>query len=261
MNRASAIYTGHVRHRRFVPVRHEFRYRLYMLYLDLEELPSLFSGTPFWSSRRPALAWFRRADYLGDASVDLAEAVRARVGRATGARPVGPIRMLTQLRTWGYCFNPVTFYYCFDPTGARVDAVAAEITNTPWQERHTYTLARDRSTDGGATLRFALRKEFHVSPFFDMDLDYEWRVSEPGASLTVQMVNLDAGREVFDATLTLRRSEIAPGRLNALLLRYPFMTAKVIAAIHWQALRLWAKRCPFHPHPKKRAAHASEDHA
>lgn len=156
----SCLYDGWVRHRRFAPRAHAFRYRLFMAYLDLTELDRVFRGRWFWSTRRPALAWFRRADYLGDPSVPLDQAVRDCVERNTGVRPRGPIRLLTHLRYFGYVFNPVSFYYCFDTADTRVETIVAEITNTPWGERHAYVL----SARGEQPLRFRFGKAFHVSP-------------------------------------------------------------------------------------------------
>lgn len=244
----SAIYTGWVRHRRFAPRAHSFRYRLFMMYLDLAELDRVFQGRWLWSSRHPALAWLRRADYLGDPRVPLDQAVRDRVEQQTGARPQGPIRMLTHLRYFGYCFNPVTFYYCFDPDGSRVEATVAEVTNTPWSERHAYVL-RDDSSAPGRAQRFRFAKRFHVSPFMEMSLDYDWRFSAPADTLAVHMINRKDGLDVFDATMSLERRDLSGPALAAVLTRFPLMTAKVSAAIYWQALRLWWKRAPFHPHP------------
>ena len=136
----SCIYNGWVRHRRYEPTGHEFRYRLFMMYLDLAELPQLFDRYWCWSTRRAALARFQREDYHGDAAKPLDEAVRDSVARVTGRRPSGPIRVLTHLRYFGYIFNPVTFYYCFDESGTQVETILAEITNTPWKERHAYAL-------------------------------------------------------------------------------------------------------------------------
>jgi len=245
----SALYRGWVRHRRLEPVPHAFRSRLFMMYLDLAELPRLFDGRWLWSARRFAPAWFRRADYLGDPATPLADAVRDRVAERIGLRPGGPVRMLTHLRYFGYCFNPVTFYYCFDEADTRVQAIVAEITNTPWKERHAYVLA----CRGDARRQsFGLRKEFHVSPFMDMDHRYRWSFVAPGTSLVVHMESFEDGAKLFDATLSLRREPITGASLARALLRHPFMTASVTAGIHWQALRLWLKRCPSHVHPAKR---------
>jgi len=238
---------------------HAFRYRLFMLYLDLAELPGLFDRVPLWSARRPALAWFRRKDYLGPASLPLDEAVRRRVEAETGHRPSGPVRMLTHLRYFGYCMNPVTFYYCFDDAGAQVTHVVAEINNTPWDERHAYVLDVARAGRQGRTLHWRFAKSFHVSPFMPMDLDYTWRFDEPAAGLHVHMENLARGERVFDATLDLRREPISAAALNRALLAHPFMTLKVAAMIYWQALRLLLKRVPFFTHPARLAGNADPD--
>lgn len=241
----SALYEGSLRHRRLVPVPHDFTYPVTLAWLDLSELDRVFRGRWFWSTARPSLAWWRRSDYLGPAEVPIDEAVRARVERELGFRPRGPIRLLTQLRTFGIGFNPVSFYYCYDAGGHAVEAVVAEITNTPWGERHAYALRRPE----GGKLRFRFDKRFHVSPFMPMDQGYDWRFSEPGPRLAVHMTNLHAGAPVFDATLRLRRREIGTASLAATLARFPFAPLRVLAAIYWQALRLWAKGVPFHPHP------------
>jgi DUF1365 family protein len=245
----SRIYKGWVSHRRFAPTDHRFRYRLFMLYLDLAELPALFDGTPFWSARRRALAWFKRADYLGPPEVPLDQAVRDLVQARTGTRPKGPIRLLTHLRYFGYCMNPVSFYYCFDEPGDRLETIVAEITNTPWKERHQYVLAVD---DSDARIkRFGFNKDFHVSPFLPMDMQYRWDFSEPLNRLFVHMENHREGEPIFDATLALKRSALSSGALLRILAAFPLMTFKVILAIHWQALRLWLKRTPVFDHPRK----------
>lgn len=248
----SCLYCGTLRHRRFAPSEHAFRYRLYMTWLDLSELDEVFRDRWFWSAQRPALAWLRRADYLGDTSVTLDEAVRDQVARATGRRLTGPVRLLTHLRTFGHCFNPVSFYYCYDATGSRVDTIVAEITNTPWNERHAYVLPADRDGSNSHPMRFRFGKSFHVSPFMPMDIDYDWRFSVPGERLAVHMANRRAGTKLFDATLALERRELTGVNLAGALLRYPFATLEVMRAIYWQALRLWIKRVPFHVHPEKR---------
>ena len=249
----SALYTGRLSHRRREPVPHAFRYGVTLFWLDLDELDDVFRGRWLWSGSRPALAWFRRADYLGDADKPLHAAVRERVEQATGRRLAGPIRMLTQIRTFGHCFNPVTFYYCYDAGDSRVEAIVAEITNTPWNERHAYVLSPQRGRAAATAMRFRLDKAFHVSPFMPMELAYDWRFTEPGPTLAVHMANLHRGRRVFDATLTLRRREIDGASLTGVLARQPAASLAVVGRIYWQALRLWLKRVPFHVHPDKRA--------
>lgn len=247
----SCIYAGRVEHRRRAPVAHAFRYRLFMMYLDLAELDQVFAGRWLWSARRFALARFRRADHLGDANVPLDEAVRGLVERQSGTRPTGPIRLLTHLAYFGYCFNPVSFYYCFDRKGEAVEAIVAEVNNTPWGERHCYVLTRPSSNDKPVQ-RFVLEKRLHVSPFMPMDIEYDWGFSVPGEHLSVRMRCSASGRPVLDATLALNRAPISGLRLARLLIAYPVMTVKVIVAIHWQALKLWLKRCPVYDHPGKR---------
>lgn len=250
----SCIYRGVVRHRRLTPVPHAFTYPLYMMYLDLDELPSLFERRWLWSTDSPAPARFHREDYLGSPDVDLAEAVRGEAERLTGRRPEGPVRMLTHLRYIGHVRNPVTFYYCFGPAGDTVDTIVAEITNTPWNERHTYAVCSS-GDDGGACARpHRFAKAFHVSPFMELEQEYEWHLGEPRQRLRVHMANRMRGERVFDATLLMSREEISGSALARVLARHPWMTARVTAAIYWQALLLWLKRTPYHPHPDRRAA-------
>jgi DUF1365 family protein len=247
----SAIYEGRVRHRRFCPVPHSFTYRLFMMYLDLDEVPMLFKDRWFWSVDRGNLAWFKRTDHVGDHAVPLDQSIRQLVGTRTGNRPTGPIRLLTHLRYFGYVFNPVSFYFCYDPSDRHVEAIVAEITNTPWGERHCYVLGQEDNRASGSRKRYQLDKVFHISPFMDMNVAYDWRFSEPTSQLAVHMENLRAGHPFFDVTMVLRRKEISGSALARVLVQYPCMTAKVIGAIHWQALKLWLKGVPFHAHPGK----------
>lgn len=246
----SGIYSGTVRHRRFDAVRHRFTTRLYMAYLDLDELDRLFAGRWWWSAGRPAPMWFRRRDYFGPPDVPLADAVRDAVARTVGRRPTGAVRMLTNLRMFGYVFNPVSIYYCFD-RDERLVAALAEITNTPWGERHHYVVAAEPAQ---RTLRARFGKQFHVSPFQPMEQDYDWTLAPPGECLAVHMRNHAGGQKVFDATLLLRRQPWTTWSLVAAAVRQPWMTAKVTLAIHWHAFLLWCKRAPFHVHPSKRGA-------
>ena len=258
----SALYQGWVRHRRTAPVENEFRYQHAMLYLDLAELPTLFEREPLVSLGRPNLAWWKRADYFGDPRLPLDEALRRKVAEETGARPTGPIRMLTQLRTMGYLFNPVTFYYCFDDAGDQVETIVAEITNTPWHERHAYVLTRAASLGEGSSLRFRFPKIFHVSPFLPMDITHDWRFAAPGEQIRVHMEDWKDGDVVLDATLALTRMPLRRHTLTASVLRHPLRTFQVTAGIYAQALRLWWKRCPFFPHPRhapSREQGASDD--
>lgn len=245
---SSAIYEGRVRHRRMQPTEHAFNYKMAQLYLDLDEVDRVFAGRWLWSARHRNVAEFRRSDYLDPATPSLSMAVRDRVQQATGSRPEGAIRLLTHPRYFGHVFNPVSFYYCHDADGA-LHSVLAEITNTPWRERHAYVLPVSTGKQVGRSLHWSFDKAFHVSPFIGMKRQYQWSFTAPAADLLVHMDVLDDGHREFDATLSLRRRELDGPALARVLLRYPMMTAQVVGAIHWQALRLWLKKIPVHDHP------------
>jgi len=260
----SCLFEGWVQHRRHQPVQHQFRYPLYMLYFDLDELETVFAGAKLWSTSRPAPMWLRRRDHVFNNHRDepLRETIEEIIHRSGRTPPAGAIRMLTGLRCMGFLVNPVTFFYCFNKDN-RLETVVAEVQNTPWRERHCYVLDPfDRQSTSP--------KVFHVSPFMPMELRYRWRITEPASGLTVRIENLPGAagspgdtdhepagavdnrttlKPVFDATLHMKRSEITAGSLNRLFWRRPMMTWRVAAGIYWQAFRLWRKSAPFHKHP------------
>ncbi|RZA17810.1 MAG: DUF1365 domain-containing protein [Lysobacteraceae bacterium] len=252
---ASAIYEGHVRHRRHAPRAHAFEYGMAQLYLDLDEVDTVFRDRWLWSVERANLASFQRRDFIGDPRMPLADAVRDRVLDATGERPGGPVRLLTHLRYAGLSFNPVSFYFCHDAAGV-LHSIVAEITNTPWKERHAYVLPVAGARPRGRALHWSFDKAFHVSPFLPMQRRYDWAFTPPSHDLRVHMGVRDGADREFDATLALRRRPLDGPNLARVLLRYPLMTAQVVAGIHWQALRLWLKRTPVHDHPSTREIHS-----
>jgi DUF1365 family protein len=247
---ASAIYEGRLRHRRFEPVEHSFRYRLFMAYLDLVELPAVLDPFPLWSARRAAPAHFRREDYMGDPERPLAECVREAVERKGGIRPEGPVRLLANLRYFGHVFNPVCFYYCFDRGGERVEAVVADVNNIPWGESHPYVMTR--GGQNGSAVSGEVEKALHVSPLMGMDQTYSLRATEPGEELLVHIESkpIGAGAKAFDATLSMRRRELSGQVLTKMLARYPAMSLQVVGRIYAQALRLKLKGAKYFPHPE-----------
>jgi uncharacterized protein len=260
---ASCIYEGTIRHRRFDP-RGEFSHRLALAYVDLDELPGLLNGQLV--ARRPGPVRFRRRDYLGDPAVPLHRAVRDLVEDQTGARPEGPIRLLTQLRSFGHCFNPVSFYYCFEqrPNGdgesrdseERVSAVVAHVTNTPWGESHSYVMGVDEIADHGTVslMSASFQKRLHVSPLMGMEHIYEWRLTEPGERISVHIESADSdGVPVFDATLSLARRELTSAQMARALTRYPLLTMRIMARIYGHALCLRLRGARYFPHPKNGA--------
>jgi len=249
----SCIYEGKVRHRRFNPVTNLFHYRLFMVYLDLAELKHVFNGRWLWSSGHVNLAYLRRRDHLGDPRIPLDRAVRNLVETTIGTRPSGRIRLLTHLRYFGHCFNPVSFYYCYDSLDKHVETIVAEVHNTPWFEEHCYVLGEDHNEHPvKGWKRYQFDKAFHVSPFMEMEIRYDWRFREPGESINVHMIDFAKGKKRFDATLRLQRREMSSRTLARVMMMYPLMTLKVVTMIHWQALRLFIKGAPFYVHPAKR---------
>jgi len=227
---------------------------LWLAWLDLAEIEEVFGGRLFWSASRPALLRYKREDHLGDPTESLCDAVRQLVENKLGRRPTGPIRLLTQLRYAGFWMNPVCFYYCYQPDGETIDAIVAEVNNTPWNEQHSYVLdpnAPDSgSLDGKTGAHLTGVKEFHVSPFMGMDQDYHWTLHSPGETLQLKLANHENGKRIFDADLNLTRRELTTFRMAWMAVRYPFQSLRVFAAIYWQALKLWWKKCPPYPHPK-----------
>ncbi len=244
----SAIYVGGMHHRRWTPIKHAFRYQLFMMYLDLDELPTVFQSFWFWSVDKPNLASFRHADHLGGAK-PLKQAVVDLVYQQKGIRLNGPIRLLTHLRYWGYGFNPVSFYYCYDASGENVEVIVAEINNTPWGEQYCYVLSESENLGLAHQKKFKFQKDFHISPLMPMDMMYDWRFDIPGDGLLVQMKSMQQEKTVFSVGLSLKKQTLTAKNMAWILIRFPLMTIKVILAIYGQALWTWLKGARFYDHP------------
>lgn len=242
----SALYSGWVSHRRYLPRGHAFRYRMGMLYLDLDEQEQVLGLSPLAGRSRFAAFAFRERDYLPQFTrqgTRLIDAVRERVGAALGRTPQGPVRLLTQPRSWGLAFNPASFFYCHDADGT-LAAILCEVSNTPWRERYHYVLP----VPAQGAAQFAVAKAFHVSPFLPRDVEYRMRFSAPEQRLNIRMEDWQGTERLFAAGLGLQRQELTRASLHRHLLSFPWMTAKTVLAIYWQALRLLLKRTPLFTH-------------
>lgn len=247
----SCLYVGEVEHRRFVPVRHEFRYRVCYFYLDLEEIDRIFR-VPFLLSKNSwgILSWWRK-DYIHPTDRPIKEVVADAIRKETGEEFSGKIRMLTNVSYFGFCFNPVSFYYCFDES-ENLRYIVSEVTNTPWRERNieVYPFRGEKKTVQKHP------KSFHVSPFMQMEIDYTFVLNKPEESLHILMQNRPTGGSelIFDSTLDLRRVELTRTGLVSHFFRFPFETLKTVAGIYWQALVLYfVRKTPFHSHPDQNA--------
>lgn len=263
----SKLYIGEVAHRRRSPVGHSFAYKLFMTYLDLDHTDEVFRGRWFWSSKYFNLAWFRRKDYW-PGQHNLKNTILEQVNQASGLSPKGKVFLLCNLRYFGFSFNPVAFYFCFDESGSALEAIVAEVHNTPWGERHLYVLPclsqQTGSPQGLASTAadefkfeslhcFENDKSFHVSPFLPMDMQYRWRFHFIDSRLNIRIENFRKGSKVFDANLRLRSQPLNTTNMRQVLLSYPLVTLKVFLAIYFEALNLWLKGVPFYSHSKKQS--------
>jgi len=242
----SALYRGIIRHRRFTPVEHEFRYRVMMPLLDLTTVEKELNIPGVLSARNPALGWFRRSDYAGDPAQPLPEMIRDTVESETGWRPDGRIRLLTNLRYWGFAMNPISIFYC-DDSSDQLRYLVLQVTNTPWREKILYVV-RSEPQSRNQNDRFA--KRMHVSPFHPMDMTYNCRFRSPESRLFFHLENHRSSGCETDATLVLERVQMNLPRMSGLVFRQPSMSMKAGLGIYWQALKLRLKRVPVYPHPK-----------
>jgi len=247
MTQKSAIYLGEVEHRRFAPKKNFFRYQVLYYYLDLDEVKSIFRAPFLFSYNFPGILSFWRKDYINPKVSDLKQAVSDTIENYTGQRFTGSVRILTNISYFGFCFNPVAFYYCYDGNDLRY--VVSEITNTPWGEKYPQVF----ELDGKSIKVFKFPKNFHVSPFLPMTIDYTWVFHAPGEELKVYMQDRLTGQSdvIFDSTLTLKRQELTAFNVVKGFLRLPLVTFKTMLAIYYQALKLYLKKVPFYTHPAK----------
>jgi uncharacterized protein len=242
----SAIYSGRVIHERFKPQAHKFQYKLMMLYLDLDEIGKIFNNIPFWrDDGGRSLAYFNRRDYMSPDEENLKKVVQDAIREQLNISHEGPIRVLTNIRMFGYCFNPVTFYYCFSKDDSKLEFVVAQITNTPWNERHNYVI----DTRDSSNMEFM--KQFHVSPFLDMNLQYDWFFSHPCEMLKVKMKVAD-NQDFLRVNLFLRKKPITSINMLKFLVYYGCSNYNTVFGIYFQALKLYFKKVPFYSHPDKR---------
>ena len=240
----SAIFRGKVRHRRFQPKEHKFSYRLYLNWIDLDEVKKAFNIPLILScGRLPAIIKFNRKHYMSPETENLKKTVLDRIENDLGFRPEGKVCILTTIQYFGLCYNPVSFYFAYDRDGTPA-AVASEINNTPWDQRFTYC----HDLRKGKRHRF--KKEFHISPFMPMEMDYTWFFHLEDEKIFINMQNFENGKLVFDATLKLAKQNFSvPAMIKSAIL-YPLMPVKIMAGIYYHAFRLWLKTTPFHEHPE-----------
>jgi DUF1365 family protein len=249
-----AIYFGTIRHRRSKSARHEFTYPLFMAFLDVDRIPELMKVSPFTSYNRFNWASFHERDHFGDPALPLRRRLALDAAGQGIRLPEGPIFLLTHLRYLGYSFNPISLFYCYNREG-RIETIMAEV-NSTFGETHNYWLTAANQLPSTDSRAYRCPKAMHVSPFMPMELDYRFVLPPPGEQLIAHMNTMDGERSSFDATLRLHREPWSAASLHRALLRFPWVTAKVIAAIHWEALSLYCKKVPVYVHP----AHIKDTH-
>lgn len=251
----SAIYRGFVRHRRFTPRYHEFKYPLMMMWLKLDELDELKHQLKQFGERRFHWARFKRKDYIGDEQLPVAVAVKQKIAElsAQGTSTDGEVFLLGQLRYFGLYFSPLNLYYLRQNGDFRY--MLAEVSNTPWNQRHYYLVDLNNIQPHD--------KAFHVSPFNPMEQRYHWKIRPPCADQPKTMLHLESRQQkngdnndesisdptIFDATMVLKRQPLNQKNFTRVLLKTPIETLSIVSGIYWQAVKLFLKRVPIYSHP------------
>lgn len=249
----SAVYFGHVRHVRFRPMRHAFRYAVFSLYLDLDDIPALARRSRIFAHNGFGLLGFHDRDHGPGADTPLRPWVERHLHAAAIADADARIMLLCYPRILGYVFNPLSVYFCHGRDGA-LRALLYEVHNT-FGDRHVYLLrVRDAAT---GVLHHRAKKALHVSPFLGMEAAYRFRTAPPDEALRLSILESDGQGALLYAALDGERRPLDDRTLARALLRYPLMTLKVIAAIHFHALRLWLKGARFHRRPGPPACEVS----
>ena len=248
----TAFYVGRLSHARLTPKSHHFSYPVFMPLVDVDAVESITDQVPFWSQKRLAPARFVRSDFIGDQDISISEAIKARILEITGKSFSGQIFLLANWRYFGLQNNPIACYFCRGNDTNKLDYIVAEVTNTPWGERHSYVLP---VTDSEEPFQTEFTKELHVSPFHGMDQRYRWLSTTPSESLAIKLTNIEQNQRVFHAVLQLRRVPVSARTGLMLLVRFPLETAKVTLGIYWQALLLFFRRIPLYSHPKNNSTH------
>ena len=227
-----ALLVGEVGHKRYLPKVHGFDYQVHYFWLDLDELSSIPAKGWLWSKARFAA---------------LTQAVRQKVQELGCTQAVTKVCMMSPLANWGYYFSPLTLYYCFDDKKQLV-ALLAEVSNTPWNERHYYLVP----VDSAGKSHYQHDKAFHVSPFNPMDMQYHWTVMANSAELQLSITNFKAQQKVFSAWFHLALQSFNLVQLKSLLIRRPWQNVQVMTRIYWHAVKLLLKAVPVYGHPKSK---------
>ena len=255
------LFKGTVSHTRTSPTLHRFKYSFFQIWLDIERPELVDNISRFWSSKKNNLVRFNRNNYLpnaGNETSTLRQNICKKIKQQTGKTFQGKTYLLASLSYWGYCYNPVSFYICYDQEG-NLEFILSEIHNTPWGERFTYVHDISSNINNASSqsenkvsdkLQFKFDKQFHVSPFMPMDLEYDWQFLIKQRTILISMNLHQQKKSIFNATLNLKGEELSSHQANKLPFNYPFMCFKVLFSIYWNALRLWVKGVTFFDHPK-----------